>query len=129
MIGGKRVKAGLDISEVLLEKDGHISPVPDGIFRWRSQVAKAENLTRGGSRLAPKRATKVAAQCSIIGNVGSRFETGSIPPLLPRPSRGCLLFPCRRSSQSSLIQKVLAAYLEVDVWVILRPSTRHCRCD
>jgi hypothetical protein len=24
MIGGKRVKAGLDISEVLLEKDGHI---------------------------------------------------------------------------------------------------------
>jgi hypothetical protein len=24
MIGGKRVKAGLDIGEVLLEKDGHI---------------------------------------------------------------------------------------------------------
>ena len=24
MIGGKRLKAGLDISEILLEKDGHI---------------------------------------------------------------------------------------------------------
>ena len=24
MIGGKRVNAGLDISEILLEKDGHI---------------------------------------------------------------------------------------------------------
>jgi predicted DCC family thiol-disulfide oxidoreductase YuxK len=31
MIGGKRVKAGLDISEVLLEKDCHISLVPDGV--------------------------------------------------------------------------------------------------
>ena len=31
------------------------------------------------------------------------------PPLLRRPSRGCLLFPRRRRSQSSLIQKVLAA--------------------
>jgi hypothetical protein len=31
------------------------------------------------------------------------------PRLLRRSSRGCLLFPCRRSSQSSLIQKVLAA--------------------
>ena len=47
MIGGKRVNAGLDISEILLEKDGHISRVPDGVFRWRSQVAKTEDLTPG----------------------------------------------------------------------------------
>jgi hypothetical protein len=38
---------------------------------------------------------------------------GDYPPPLRWPSRGCLLFPCMRSSQSSLIQKVLAA------------STRH----
>src|SRR4029453_15650082 len=31
------------------------------------------------------------------------------PPLLRRSSRGCLLFPCRRSSQSSLIQRLPAA--------------------
>src|ERR1700682_6606608 len=39
------------------------------------------------------------------------FETGSkaTTTLLRRSSRGCLLFPCRRSSQSSLIQKALAA--------------------
>jgi predicted DCC family thiol-disulfide oxidoreductase YuxK len=96
--------------EVLLEKDGHISLVPDGVFRWRSQVAKAEDLTRGGSRLAPKRATKVAAQCSSIGNVGSHCRRQTLwrrSPLLRLPSPGCFLFPC--SSQSSLIQIVLAA--------------------
>ena len=40
----------------------------------------------------------------VISDVGSHFETGSKgrPPLLHRPSRGCLLVPCRRSSQSSL---------------------------
>lgn len=40
------------------------------------------------------------AQCSVISDVGSHFETGSkaTTPLLHRASRGGLLFPCRRQS-------------------------------
>ena len=55
--------------------------------------------------------TEVAAQCSAISDIGSHFETGfeaTTTPIAP-PSRGCLFFPCRRSSQSSLTQKILAA--------------------
>ncbi len=55
----------------------------------------------GRSRLALKRATKVAAQCSVIGDVGGHCRTQALwrrSPLLRLPSPGCFLFPCSRSS-------------------------------
>ena len=89
MIGGKRVKAGLDISEILLEKDGHISLVPDGVFRWRSQVAKAENLIRGGSRLAPKRQRRLPRSRSLEMSAAVSRQAPYHPCCLGRPVGVC----------------------------------------
>jgi hypothetical protein len=66
-----------------------------GKQRWRGD--------RMRRRLPP------SARPSVMWQPFSRQALRRQPPLLRRPSRGCLLFPCRRSSQSSLIQKVLAA--------------------
>src|SRR5216684_4076534 len=50
-----------------------------------------------------------SARSSVMSAAIFETDSKARPPLLRRSSRGCLLFPCRRSSQSSLIQKVLVA--------------------
>src|ERR1700681_2852484 len=64
----------------------------------------------GGGAVTAQAQAGTAHSITALARV-SIFETGSkaTTTLLRRPPRRCLLFPCRRSSQSSLIQKALAA--------------------
>jgi len=70
----------------------------------RDPLIRSSTLARSkrwrGDRM--RRRLPPSARPSVMSS--AIFETGSRrrPPLLRRPSRGCLLFPCRRSSQSSL---------------------------
>ena len=68
-----------------------------------ARASSVGELDRMRRRLPPIARSSVMS-AAILGT-HSKVTTS----LLCRPSRGCLLFPCRRSSQSSLIQKVLAA--------------------
>lgn len=67
------------------------------------RLADAARPRERGDRM--RRRLPPTARSSVISAAISRQALKRQPPLLRRPSRGCLLFPCRRSSQSSLIQK------------------------
>src|SRR6266850_104561 len=70
------------------------------LVRKGEQRRRADRMRR---RLPP------IARSSVMSAVILGTHSKATTSLLCRPSRGCLLFPCRRSSQSSWIQKVLAA--------------------
>jgi hypothetical protein len=88
--------------------------------RWRHDGRGLLKVTGGGVRVlaAPARicaadegqsSSFVRDQSARGYSITSPAQASSRPPMLRRPFRGCFLFPWRWSSQSSLIQKVLAA--------------------